>query len=253
MAVVGEPLERMLTTQERRLRWFTVYHAVLAVIAVAAIGWIALPSGVQDLVWIFIYAAIVMPAGVPVIWWLNRRGFRRTRAALESLQPWVSDAKLSAGVGYLLVLDSGIVLSLDVRSNLIRFLAFFSAGRALLHPNAAQAQRWASRIRGLQTEGAITNKKGPAEAQAELERFRLAMGARWYMMFFREVRAERLAAGDPMYHEILAFFVTKWADRAAAIAENLGSIRSFLETAPDRCFRTEGPEPTAPSRGSALR
>lgn len=236
MAAAGGPLERMQAKVERRFRWFTVYHAIVVAIAVVAIGWIALPSGSQDLVWIFVYAAVVLIAGVPPVWWMNRRVFRRTMGVFERLRPWISDVDVAPGRGYLLILDRDVVLAMDSPPNVVNFMAFFSAGGALLRPDVAQARRWAARIRGMKTRVSITKRAGPPEAQAELERFREAFGARWYMLFFREVRADRLAAGEPMFHESLGFFIPRFSDRAQAVAERMDALIAFLETAPARYF-----------------
>ncbi len=233
---VEDPLERMRRTLTRRFRWFTVYHATMVVIALALIGWIALPSGSADLVWVFIYVAIVMPVGVPVVWWLNRRNTRRLLGSLEPFRSRITDAKTSLSMGYLLVLDSGVVLGIDPRSNTVRFVAFLSAGGALLRPDLTQAERWGSRIRGMQPGGAVTKKKGPPEAQAELEQLRVSIGARWYMFFLREVRADRLAPGDPMWHAVLGFFIPRWSEHAKEVAGQLEAVTAFLTSAKARYF-----------------
>lgn len=236
MAVVGDPLERMREKLARRLRRFTVYHSILAAVSVAAIGWIVLPSGPPSLVWAFVYLAVVMPVGVPVVWWLNRRFFRRAMAAFEPFRSWIVDARVLVGTGYLLILSSGLVLGLDPRSNTLRCSAYFSPGGALVHPDAAQAERWGSRIRGMTTEGAITKKKGPSDAQQELEQFQAAFGARWYMFFLREVRSERLAAGDPMWHEVLAFLIPRWPEHMKEVANELERLTSFMVEARAKYF-----------------
>ncbi len=240
MAQVGDPLGRMRLLLEKRLRRFTIYHAILVVVAVVLIAWITLPSGSETLWWAFVYVAIVMPAGIPLIWWINRRGFNRAMGALEVLRPRISDAKTSMAAGYLLILDSGLVLSLDPRSNALRFIAFFSAGGALIRPDLAHAEKWALRIRGMRTEGGVTNKKGPEPARAELERLRAAFGANMSMLYLREVRPERMAAGEPMWHEVLTFLMPRWWEHTQAVAAGLDALPSFLEGARIQYFSKAG-------------
>lgn len=240
MAAAGDPVGAMRARLERRFRWFTVYHGILVAIAVIAIGWIALTSGDSQLFWAFVFIAIVMPAGVPLVWWLNHRGVEQLARGLEPLRRRVRDAKVSAGVGYLLVLDNGVVLVLDPRTNSVRFVGFFSAGGTLLQPDAAQAARWAMRIRGMRNEGMITKNKGPPEAQAELERFRVALGAKFYVLSVRDVKPDRLSQGEPMRHMVLGFFLPKWRDHAEPIAHELDRIAAFLQENQGRTFSPAG-------------
>ncbi len=240
MTAVADPLGEMRTKLTRRFRWFTVYHAILVAVAIAAIGWMALTFPSSNTLWAFVFIVIVMPAGVPLVWWLNRRGVARVMDAFESFRPRLGAAKVSLSAGYLLVLDNGIVFGADPRTNNIRFIAFFSAGGALLHPDIHQAERWAARIRGMQMGGAISRRKGPSEAQAELERFGAAFGAKAYFLSLRQVRTERMVAGEPMWHEVLLFFIPRWPDHASQIAGQLDQIVSFLETARGRYFPGSG-------------
>lgn len=236
MAAVGDPLGRMQAKIARRLRRFTVYHAAVVVVALSALAWILLLSGVPTFLWTFVVLVILMVAGIPLVWWLNRRNFDRMMSGFEAFRPRITDAKLSLNSGYLLILDNGLVLGVDPRTSALRFLAFFSAGGALLHPEMAQAERWGTRIRGMQTEGAITGKKGPADAQAALERFRVAFGAKWYLLFLRQLKPDRMVAGDPMWHEVLAFFIPKWWNQARAVAGELDPLMTFLQTAKTQYF-----------------
>ncbi len=232
----ADPLGEMRAKLSRRLRWFTLYHAIMVVVAVGVIGYFAFLTGSSSLLWGFLFIAIVMPVGVPLIWWMNRRGLRQRMAAFEGLRPHVVGAQAFASAGYLVLLDNGLVLAVDPQTNALRFIAFFSPGGALIRPSMAQARLWGTRIRGLESEGAISKTKGPAEAQAELERFRVAFGAKWYLCFLRQVKSDRLVAGDPMWHEVAAFFVPKWWDRAQTIVAQLDSLVRFMETARTRYF-----------------
>lgn len=231
-----DPIGEMRARMSRRFRWFTVYHAILVAFSVALVGWIVLPSQSSNLLWAFVFIAIVMPIGVPLVWWMNRRGYMRIMDALEAFRPRVRDAKVSLGAGYLLILDNGLVFAADPRTNALRFVAFLSAGGAVFRPDVRQAERWVARIRGMQTEGAITQKKGPPEAQAVLDQLRQEFGAKFYYLFLREVRSDRMAPGEPMWHLVLGFFVPRWWDRAKEIAAGVDRIASFLETAKDRYF-----------------
>lgn len=229
--MAADPLDEMRATLARRSRWFTVAHAVLVVVAVGVFGWFAFVSQSSSFLLGFIFLAIVMPAGVPLIWWMNRRGWSRIMAAFEAFRPRVVGARASPTVGFFLLLENGLVVAVDPRSGAVRFVAFFSPGGALIRPDMAQVVRWGSRIRGLQSEGAISKSKGPAEAQAELERFRVAFGAKWYLCFLREVKSDRLAAGEPMWHEVLVFFIPRLWEQTPTIAAQLDAVTGFMERA----------------------
>ncbi len=236
MAGAAGPLARVREVQARRLRTFTILHAAGVAVTLVVVGWLIWGSRMPSLLGSLVFLAIIMPAGVPLVWWLNHRAFQRTMDAFGGFRPRIAEVKFAFGAGYILVLDNGLVLGLDPRTTALRLVAFFSAGGVLVHADVTRAERWVMRIRGMQSEGTITNNKGPAEARAELERFRVAFGAKWCMLSLREVRPEHMAADEPMWHESLAFFIPRRRDHARTVAAELDSPAAFLEAARTKCF-----------------
>ena len=234
MIAPSGPVEGLRATVGRRVRIFTTLHAAMAATTVIVLGAFAYSAGVELFWWLFLYMLVVMPAGVPFVWWLNRRSLRRLFRAFEEMRLRIRYAGFFASVGYLLVFDNGLSFGLDPQSNALRFIAFFSPGGAILQPTLEQAKAWGSRIRGTSAAGSITSKKGNPEAQEQLERFRVRFGARWYVLVSREVRMNRLAPGEPMWRVGAVFFNPRWQEHARDIADELDPLARFLEEARTR-------------------
>jgi hypothetical protein len=187
------------------------------------------------------YAVLGVLSGVGVIAagiWNSKNWPRRTIGFLRSLSPKVRDAAFDPRVGYLVVLDNGIVLRKPPANGQgFIFTRFANQSGELINLTATQAVEFVRTNRRATRTGMLASA-GSTWGVDTLQELRGRLGSTRVRISVKK----RNRQGGPGFAYIaeLFFLDQKWWLKAEPVTQNLGLIFEVIERATMETVRTSG-------------
>lgn len=192
--------------------------------------------------WLIPFIAVDMPSSGVIIYWLFRRGNRKTVDFVRGLGPRVRDAGVARGRGVLVVFDNGLVLQL-ARGQFI-FWGFLAAdGSALGANTVGEVRRWWRGFHG-RRKGSVGPRQKDTLAGAGLDQIRTNLGARWaWLHLFERQGGTAPSPGEPLREAMATFYLPRWSEKADEVKGQVDGIVRLMQESGTMTFPERRPMP----------